>query len=215
MTELRKDLPPLPRRMVGLPVDDRGYPVPWFVHWIDGKPDFRVIRPGGVFTALTKRACWLCGDQIGRYAAFVIGPMCAINRISSEPPSHRDCAEFAVKVCPFLVLPNSKRRDANLPEETREAPGTMIRRNPGVSLLWVSETWRPTRTPKGLLIDVGAPTHVSWWREGRGATRDEVLESINSGLPELLDIAAKEGPKAVEALEREASRAMLLVPEAA
>jgi len=30
-----------------LPIDpDRGYPVPWFVAWVNGKPDFRVIGVG-------------------------------------------------------------------------------------------------------------------------------------------------------------------------
>lgn len=26
---------------------------------------------------------------------FVVGPMCELNRISGEPPSHRECAEFS------------------------------------------------------------------------------------------------------------------------
>ena len=33
-TELRPDLPPLPGRIAKLPVY-RGYPVPWFVTWMD------------------------------------------------------------------------------------------------------------------------------------------------------------------------------------
>jgi hypothetical protein len=38
---LRPELTELPLRMRGLPLDERGYPVPWFVAWIDGKPEFR------------------------------------------------------------------------------------------------------------------------------------------------------------------------------
>lgn len=38
-TSLRADLPPLPPRMQRLPVDERGYPVSFFVAWPDGKPD--------------------------------------------------------------------------------------------------------------------------------------------------------------------------------
>lgn len=42
----------LPRRMAELPTDHIGRPVPWFVAWIDGKPDFRVIGPGKLQSAL-------------------------------------------------------------------------------------------------------------------------------------------------------------------
>ena len=40
-----KPLPPMPSRIAALPVDERGYPVPWFVAWIDGKPEFRCADP--------------------------------------------------------------------------------------------------------------------------------------------------------------------------
>jgi len=215
MTELRKDLPPLPKRFFHLRVDERGYPVPWFVAWIDGKPDFRVIRPGGVAEALRHEKCWLCGGRRGRFGAFVIGPMCAINRVSAEPPSHRDCAEFAVKACPFLVRPNAKRRDANLPDATEKPAGEMLARNPGVSLLWISDRWSPFRAENGILFDVGAPTEVSWWREGRPAMRGEVIESIDTGFPTLSAMAEKEGPGAVEALQRQHAAAMALVASVA
>src|SRR5438132_506337 len=82
-------------RISQLPIDDAGRPVPWFVAWVDGKPEFRVVGPGKREEAYAKRKCWVCGQQLGSYLVFVIGPMCALNRISSEPPSHKDCAIFA------------------------------------------------------------------------------------------------------------------------
>lgn len=72
------DMPP---RIARLPVNDAGYPVPWFVAWIDGKPDFRVIGPAKLPKAVKEGRCWICGDKItGPTVAFVIGPMCAVNR---------------------------------------------------------------------------------------------------------------------------------------
>ena len=213
MTALRKDLPPLPRRFLGLPIDDRGYPVPWFVHWVDGKPDFRLLRPDGAVEAFEKRKCWLCGDRLGRYGAFVVGPMGPIIRIAAEPPSHRDCAEFAVKACPFLVRPNAKRREANLTNASPADDG-MILGNPGVSLLWVTRLWRPVGTPDRVLFNMADPTEFSWWREGRPATRGEVIESIKSILPDLVDIAARENLAAVKSLEKPIALAMQLLPAA-
>lgn len=101
MTEPRfKDLPP---RIAKLPTDERGYPVPYFVEWIDGKPDFRVMSSKNLARAVKYRRCWICGEELGRFLCFTIGPMCGVNRISSEPPSHYDCARFAVSACPFLT----------------------------------------------------------------------------------------------------------------
>lgn len=214
MTELRKDLPPLPRRMTGMPVDERGYPVPWFVHWIDGKPDFRVIRPSGFAEAVNKSKCWLCGDTMGRYSAFVVGPMGVINRISAEPPAHRDCAEFAVRACPFMVHPTAKYREAGVPAATRAPAGDWVARNPGVFALWVTRSWRPFEVRNGYLIDMGLPIECGWWREGRAATRDEVRESIGTGLAALTDIAEQKEPDSVGTLNWQAAEALRLLPAA-
>src|SRR5262245_54450039 len=131
-SKLRSDLPPVPRRMQKLPLDHRGYPVPWFVAFIDGKPDFRVVREPGIPLAHNKDLCWLCGERRGKWLAFVVGPMCGINRVTAEPPSHYECAEFAIKACPFLTRPMAVRRERDLPEHD-DAPGIMLARNPGVS----------------------------------------------------------------------------------
>src|SRR5215510_204714 len=109
--ELRANLPPLPRRMQSLPVSDRGFPVPWFVPWVNGQPEFRAMDGRKFELAVGKKLCWVCGQPLGTRFAFVVGPMCGINRISSEPPSHRECAEFSAMGCPFLSMPKMVRRD--------------------------------------------------------------------------------------------------------
>lgn len=207
--------------MKHLPTNKAGYVVPWFVAWIDGEPDFRVIRSGGIADAYNNKTCWLCGHRMGSYAAFVIGPMCAVNRTSPEPPSHRECATYAARMCPFLANPNMQRRERGIPEDKVDPAGNAILRNPGVALVWVSKTWRPYRVPPevpganpGVLFDVGDPTDVEWWALGREATRAEIEESIRTGLPILLEQATQEGPDAVKELAAMAQRAMRLLPPA-
>jgi hypothetical protein len=57
MSELRKDLPDgMPESVGRLPVDHRGYPVPWFVAWIDGKPEFRCADGEKWFAQFRKTA---------------------------------------------------------------------------------------------------------------------------------------------------------------
>ena len=41
--------------MQALPIDRRGFPVPWFVSWDDGGPDFRVIDRGKIVQAVKQR----------------------------------------------------------------------------------------------------------------------------------------------------------------
>lgn len=212
MQALRTDLPPLPPRFQALPLDERGYPVPWFVAWIDGQPDFRVVRENGIAIAHNEKRCWLCGEKRGRFGAFVIGPMCAVNRVSSEPPSHLDCAQFAATACPFLTRPMAKRNERDMPDETKAAAGEMIKRNPGVALVWVTERYDAFRAPGGVLFQLGDPHDVFWYAHGRAATRQEVLASIDSGLPLLNDMAAKEGVRALDALSAQLTRALDLVP---
>lgn len=207
--------PGLPYRMAKLPQDKAGHVVPWFVAWIDGKPDFRIIREDGIRQALREKICWLCGKPMGKFTAFVIGPMCAVNRVTAEPGSHLDCALYAAQVCPFLANPRMHRRERGKPEDTSTPAGIMIERNPGVALVWVSRSW--SLVPDGAgryLIDVGSPESVHWFAEGREATRAEVLASIDSGLPILRGMAESgDEPEAELAqIQRCYETALALVP---
>src|SRR4029077_4831244 len=209
-------MPPLPARFLKLPLDHRGYPVPRFVHQRDdGVYDFRVVKPGWPQRCRVNKLCWLCGEKMGRFMCFVIGPMCAINRNTAEPPCHRECAEFAVMACPFMRFPNRKRDETDLPADGFNPAGdeAAIKRNPGVICLWVTTSYRPYKARDGsVLIEIGEPVEVMWWAHGRSATHDEILASINFGLPLLRAMAEKEGKDAIEHLEEITERGLKLVP---
>jgi hypothetical protein len=205
-------LPAPPPRIARLPRNHAGFPVPWFVATIDGVPDFRVVRANGIADAVRFGVCWLCGQRLGANAAFVLGSMCTITRVAPEPPSHRDCATYAVRACPFLTNPHMRRRTSNLPDDTVMPDGEMITRNPGVTALWLTRTWRMDPTYR--LFDVGDPVTVTWWAHGREATRGEVMASIESGMP-ILTGAAEKDPRPSAALAQLAAmhaEAMRLVP---
>lgn len=205
-------LEPEPRNIAALPHDKHGRPVPWFVAWIDGKPDFRIIAPGKIREAVRDKLCWVCGKPAGSYKAFVIGPMCAVNRVSGEPSSHRDCAIYSARNCPFLATPNMVRREGHKPEGAENPAGIMIKRNPGVALVWVTRTFQVERHGNGNLFRLGDPTEALWYAHGRDATRAEVDESIKTGLPILQAEAEAEGPDAVSELERMVQVARQFLP---
>lgn len=189
---MRTELPPLPRRLQHLPVV-RGYPVPWFVAWIDGVPDFRISDRQKWHRAIRERRCWVCGEALGVHLAFVIGPMCGINRTTTEPPCHLACAVWSARACPFLARPHARRRDVDEAIEVHQPGGTPLLRNPGVTLIWITRTYRLFDDGRGNpLIEIGLADAVQWWAEGRAATREEVQRSVESGYPALLEVAEQQ-----------------------
>jgi hypothetical protein len=211
---LRPGLPPLPPRIARLP-RHRGYPVPWFVAWVGGEPEFRAADARKHSLAIDEGRCWVCGSQIGRgVMAFVIGPMCAITRITVEPACHIDCAEWSALACPFLARPHMERREGGMPEGIRDPAGEMIRRNPGVTLIWIAKRFTTIEDPdprRGCLIRVGQPTKVTAYASGRRATREELAESVRTGLPLLRAQAEKDGQVAITELKRMTEKALRLL----
>jgi hypothetical protein len=200
MTALRPELPTLPEKMRRLPVDERGYPVPWFVAWLDedrnevsvgeGKPDFRILRPSAIPEALKYEQCWVCGGKLGRYRSFVIGPMCMVNMTNAEPPSHRECADWSARACPFLSRPHMRRRENDLEENAYDKmPGEALLRNPGVGVVWTSPwAYHIKRVENGILFDLPEPSDVDFYTEGRRSMVQEIVDSVESGIPALLGL---------------------------
>jgi len=209
------DVSTLPARMRDLPIDpDRHMIVPWFIAWVGGKPEFRAIDGEKWIRAIREHLCWVCGDRLGVWRTFVLGPMCGINRTTAEPPCHLECARWSARNCPFLSRPHMVRREDGLPEES-EVAGVAIRRNPGVTLLWTTRTFEVFEDGNGKpLIHVHNPENVEWWAEGRPATREEVEHSVDTGMPILAGIARLEGDDAMADLGRRKQWLQTIYPAA-
>jgi hypothetical protein len=202
----------MPDRIKALPRDHRGYPLPWFIHQTPTAHDFRIVGAGKLEQALKLNLCWVCGHSLGRNKSFVIGPMCSINRVSAEPPSHYSCAVYAAKVCPFLSKPRMRRNEKGLPDEVVSPAGTMLLHNPGVTCIWLTRDFRLMPVDNGVLLRIGEPLEVRWLCQGREATRGEVVSAIDKGLRILLDEAREEGQDAVNALLQSLDRVRQYLP---
>ena len=213
---MRPELTEPPERMRHLPLDRRGYPIPAFVQWVNGEPDFRIMNPQHWHDCIVKDLCWVCGARIGAFLVFPIGPMCAINRTASEPPCHRECALWSVRNCPFLARPHMVRREDDLSREAiQNVSGVMIPRNPGAVCLWTTKKYKLFRDNRNRpLIELGDPVKVEWYAEGRPATRSEVMESVRTGMPILEEMAARDGGKAMADLCRAYREMLPLLPAA-
>lgn len=188
-----RDLKNIPPEMGVRPIDHRGFPVPWFVteKHEDGRWNFNVVTSERVSQAITKRLCWVSGEPLGSFGSFVIGPMCVVNRVAADPPARKFIAEWSAQVCPFLSRPLAKRPEV---PDVHDTPGHMVTDNPGMCAVWTTKTW--TRDRHGL-IRMGEPHSVTWWREGRRATQEEIDTIFAERVEKLLEIAAQDGPDAV------------------
>jgi len=91
----------------------------------------------------------------------------------------------------------------------------MIERNPGVAAIWTTRKFRAVRDHDGgLLFSLGDPTEVTFYCEGHLATQAEVLESMESGIPILREVAERDGSQAVAMLDKQYARALRLLPSA-
>jgi hypothetical protein len=208
----RPDLPPVPNKLRQLPIQ-RGYPVPWFVAEVNGVYDFRIADSDKLALAIEENRCWLCGSKLGSHVVFTIGLMCSINRISAEPPSHLECAEFGVKACPFLNQTQAKRRENDLPDMLAEPPGVFLQRQPEVILTWVTKKYSFFEDNGGILFNLGNPYSVKWWHEGRKATKEEIMAAFELGYPSLHEMAVSEGQIAVWEIESGYKKALELIPD--
>lgn len=188
----RYDLPPMPVNIKRLRVAN-SIPVPFFVAWVHGKPDFRLVDPIKLGACVSRKLCWICGIPLeGEANTFISGPMLAITRTSSEPPSHKECAVFAVKACPFLATPGKQYRVSNMPEGVHDTPGQMVKHNPGVALVWMSKFYA-IPMEKGFLFHVLDPIEAMAYREGREATKDEIREAMEISFPLAQKAAQEQG----------------------
>jgi len=215
MTPLNHAIDPnaITERIKVLPRDHRGFPIPWFVYFdAMGMHDFRVIGPGKIACAIAERRCFICGQPLARDMAFNIGPMTSINRMTSEPPSHRHCALFAATYCPFLSRPNMRRNSKALPSGAVAPAGAPAMHNPGATCVWVTREYKLVHVDNGTLFRIGEPVEVRWLCEGRAATRDDVVRAIEKGLPILLDEAREQGEDSVTLLLQAVQRMRQYLP---
>jgi hypothetical protein len=203
-----------PKSMLSRPIDHRGFPVPWFVtkKTDDGKWDFVNIEHKRMVEALKKQVCWVSGQPLGVNKAFCVGPMCVINRTAGDPPVKLEIALWSVQVCPFMSRPLARRTGKHEKETTDNAgiDGVAILRNPGVTAIYVS---RDSKYECGRGFNMGAPVSVSWWCQGREATRQEAQSSIDSGIHHLWKLAKDQGLQAEIELQKYIDRAQKLLQQ--
>lgn len=107
----------IPHRMALLPRDRRGYPIPWIVQRdLTGRAFFTMNDAERVVVSGKRKVCGICGQKLGRDIWLVGGPGSALHKHGAylDPPMHKACAVYALKVCPYLASRYTGRIDQAL-----------------------------------------------------------------------------------------------------
>jgi hypothetical protein len=188
---------PIPARVAALPMTSRGFPIPFFVERVPGAADldFRVMSAENMIRAVRRELCWVCGQKLGRFRAFVGGPLAAGQRLSAEPPSHSECAEFAARACPYLANPSGRHRATDMPEHGPLA-GVHAEAHPEVVAVLIGRAHEVLQSGGAPMFRMAEPVEVRWFRVGRPASRADVLAALPAARDSFLSLSRKPGAEA-------------------
>jgi len=158
----------------------------------DGTPDFRVVDARNMEAAVTRRLCGLSGDRIRRRdgAWLIGGPLSAFSPRGAylDPPMLPDCAEYALRTCPFLALPRYVEKafrekgggfDGMIVEHAAAQSG-----RPDVFVAVHCDDWECFAAGGSLLFRPVLPYRsVSFWRNGTMVTHAEA-RGLSRDVPE-------------------------------
>lgn len=102
----------IPPQLAHLKLDERGYPIPYFVPMISGKPNFRYQDPTKRNYCIYQKLCSICGANLRSDDNWIVtGPGGYKNQVTSDAPMHLVCAKFSMEVCPHIHFEKAERKE--------------------------------------------------------------------------------------------------------
>ena len=161
----------MPPRVARLPRDARGFPIPAGNAVVAGVADFATLDMEKWAALLHRRACGICGETMFGPVYFIGGSLCARNRLFFDHPMHGACALYALKVCPYLALPNFMHRKTVPQHEgfmTEVIPRASDQK-PARFMLGRTRSYAGHWHGADLLLRADPWLRVSWWHAGQEA----------------------------------------------
>lgn len=129
---------PIPARLQNLEKDRRGYPIPFFIPVVNGKPEFKFMDNAKQVFCVLQRRCMICGeDLIPNEYWYLSGPKGLKIKTSSDPAMHEECARYSLAVCPYL---HYKETDRTTDIETQTSAPDVIDLNKAATIFLVKAT---------------------------------------------------------------------------
>lgn len=170
----------IPDLMRKLPLDSRGYPIPYVVLNDDkGCPHFKINDDTKSDECIAKNLCTICGTKMDRTSMWLLGgPQSAFHPKGSfvEPPVHRECGLYALQVCPYLRYNNYGKKDIMVKDGSFNKPLLLLDptqsmdRLPFFVFVKISGYQVFRRTENGIPIKSIKPMKpykvIEFWQEG-------------------------------------------------
>lgn len=180
----------VPWRLRVRPKDARGYPIP-FIVFVDakGQPHFQINDAIKLARCIREDRCPLCGQELGRLRVFIGGVGAAFHEHGAylDPPTHRECASYALKVCPYLAAPRYGRRLDGRTLSDASEPMVLIHDDTVDDArpeLFVAVTSHATRRVPGTdYVRPAKPVRgVTYWRRGASVPAAEAMPIVEAAL---------------------------------
>jgi hypothetical protein len=123
--------------MRNLPLDARGYPVPYVVECdISGKPLFIVNSAERNAICIHRKLCPICGERLTKELWYVGGPQSALHPQGCylDSAMHHECMAYALQVCPYLAMSRSAARDAVIDKLQTRLPEVKLLVDPTIDM---------------------------------------------------------------------------------
>jgi hypothetical protein len=176
--------------------DPRGMPVPFVVLKDQaGKHHFKINDTEKTVQCMMGGLCTICGQKMSVHDRWLVGGIASAfdkRGFYIDHPVHQECAEYALKVCPYLASRNYDTNKTDLDKLQDKVKGAVILVNPTVDTdrLPVFALIRPLQimyfTSKADRTDIKVkalgPYHeVKFWDEGEEITDIEVVKQKLTG----------------------------------
>ena len=182
-----KDVP-IPFNLSKNDRDRRGLPIPFIVYRdTRGVPHFTVDDTDRVNWVLSKKLCGLCGKPLKPGQMWLTGgPASSFleDGMYTTPHAHKECARYAIQVCPYLALPTYTRliEDKTLKPEAIDSatqvhndgiapprpPFLVLARTSGIKLVDSHDG-----SGKKYILPRRPWKDVEFWRDGKQITQSE------------------------------------------
>ncbi len=180
---------PIPEKMKEMEFDPRGYPIPFVILRGNNKSYFQVNDERKVNEAIEKNLCAICGKPMEDDTWLVGGPLSAFHPHGAyiDTCTHQDCLHYALKVCPYLAVPNYKKRIDMSNVDVSEFEDSMFFQDPTQDeervpfFVAVHVTgFRVSRPEPGkrYLHPNRDYRAVEFWNDGKEITREEAVELL-------------------------------------
>ena len=112
------------------------------------------------------RCCAICGQTMGTRVAFVGGPLCIQNHLFTDAGMHRDCAVYALRVCPFIAALVVGYRKSHDPSTTQAMEHVSTDRPERFGLA-ICKTYQPALlNSQTYVLIAGEYESLQWWVHG-------------------------------------------------